>query len=130
MNRNFWKTYWPPLAWAAVLFIQSSIPNLSSPVKMTKWDDKWIHVVIYLPLGFLLLRALLQSYPQRSVAKLFLLTFLLGTAYGFSDELHQYFVPGRFSDWRDAVADSIGVALGAALFIKTRKSKTRLLDQT
>ncbi len=120
MNRHFWKIYLPPLAWAALLFIQSSIPNIKAPMKITKWDDKWIHAVIYLPLGFLLLRALRQSYPYHSLATLFFATCLLGTAYGFSDELHQYFVPGRFSDWRDAVADAVGVVLGGALFIKIR----------
>lgn len=118
MSRTFWKTYWPPLAWAAVLFVQSSIPNVSAPIKLTKWDDKWIHAVIYFPLGFLLLRALRRAHPQRGVGTLVLLTFVLGTLYGFSDELHQYFVPGRFSDWRDAVADAIGVALGSAGYLK------------
>ncbi len=121
MNRIFWKIYWPPLAWAVVLFIQSSIPNVSSPIKLTKWDDKWIHAVIYFPLGFLLMRALRQAYPQRAVLRLALLTFVLGTLYGFSDELHQYFVPGRFSDWRDAVADAIGVALGSVGYLKFEK---------
>ena len=118
MNRTFWKTYWPPLAWAAVLFVQSSIPNVSAPIKLTKWDDKWIHAVIYFPLGFLLLRALRQSHPHRATAWLFCLTFLLGTTYGISDELHQYFVPGRFSDWRDVLADAIGVVLGSFGYLK------------
>lgn len=118
MNRNFWKIYWPPLSWAAVLFIQSSIPNVSSPLKLTKWDDKWIHAVIYFPLGFLLMRALREAQPQRSTAQIILFTCVLGTLYGCSDELHQYFVPGRFSDWRDAVADAVGVALGGFGFLK------------
>ena len=91
MNRNFWKIYWPPIAWAAVLFIQS---------------------------GFLLMLALREAQPQRSTAQILFFTFILGTLYGFSDELHQYFVPGRFSDWRDAVADAVGVALGGFGFIK------------
>lgn len=118
MNRSFWKIYWPPLAWAAVLFIQSSIPNLSSPVKITKWDDKWIHVVIYLPLGFLLMRSLQHVRPERPMRMLVLITFILGASYGISDELHQYFVPGRFSDWRDAAADAIGVFFGSVLYLR------------
>ncbi len=126
MNRNLWRIYWPPLAWAALLFIQSSIPNLSSPVKITKWDDKWIHAVIYLPLGFLLMRSLKQTHSHRSTPSLLLITFLLGTTYGISDELHQYFVPGRFSDWRDAVADAIGVVLGCIIYIKARTMNSRL----
>lgn len=123
MNRSFWKIYWPPLLWAAVLFEQSSIPNLSSPVKITKWDDKWIHVVIYLPLGFLLRRSLQQAQPGRSVRMLAIITFVLGASYGISDEVHQYFVPGRFSDWRDAVADAIGVVLGSVLYARAFRER-------
>ena len=128
MNRNFWKTYWPPLAWAVVLFIQSSIPHVRSPLKLTQWDDKWIHAVIYFPLGFLLLRALQQAQPERSTAQLMLLTFVLGTLYGLTDELHQYFVPGRFSDWRDAIADAIGVALGSFAFLKYQQRQRALFN--
>lgn len=128
MNRNFWKMYWPPLAWAAVLFIQSSIPHARSPLKLTQWDDKWIHAVIYFPLGFLLMRALQQARPERSTAQLLLLTFVLGSMYGVSDELHQYFVPGRFSDWRDAVADALGVALGSFAFLKYQQRQRALFN--
>lgn len=39
--------------------------------------------------------------------------FLVATAYGFSDEFHQRFVPGRFSDFYDFLAD----ACGALLFV-------------
>jgi VanZ family protein len=125
MNRSFWKTYWPPLAWAAVLFIQSSIPYARTPLKLTQWDDKWIHALIYFPLGFLLMRSLQQSHTQRSTAMLLLLAFLLGTTYGLSDELHQYFVPGRFSDWRDAVADAVGVALGSVGYLKYEQRRRK-----
>ncbi|NUO81810.1 VanZ family protein, partial [candidate division KSB1 bacterium] len=41
--------------------------------------------------------------------------------------LHQYFVPGRFSDWRDAVADAIGVVLGCITYLKVRALKSRLM---
>ncbi len=128
MNRNFWQTYWPPLAWAAVLFIQSSIPHVRAPLKLTQWDDKWIHAVIYFPLGFLLMRSLQQSQAQRSTTVLLLITFLLGATYGISDELHQYFVPGRYSDWRDAVADAIGVALGSVGYLKCHHRQRNRLN--
>ncbi len=118
--RSFWQNYWMPLLWAAVLFIQSSIPDLDSPVRLTKWDDKWAHVLIYLPLGFLLLGALARARAGRRVGTLLLLTFALGSLYGITDEIHQYFVPGRHMDWRDAVADSVGVMLGGLLYLKLR----------
>jgi VanZ family protein len=42
--------------------------------------------------------------------------------YGISDEIHQYFVPGRMMDWTDAVADSCGITLGSWFFHYRRKS--------
>lgn len=118
--RSFWQNYWTPLLWAAVLFIQSSIPDLDSPVRLTKWDDKWAHVLIYLPLGFLLLGALARARAGRGSGTLLLMTFALGSLYGITDEIHQYFVPGRHMDWRDAAADSLGVMLGGLLYLKLR----------
>ncbi len=118
--RSLWQNYWPPLLWAAVLFIQSSIPDLNSPVRLTKWDDKWAHVLIYLPLGFLLLGALARARAGRRAGTLLLLTFALGSLYGITDEIHQHFVPGRHMDWRDAVADSLGVMVGALLYLRLR----------
>src|SRR5690606_15800676 len=40
---------------------------------------------------------------------------LLAVLYGISDEIHQSFVPGRFPDLWDLVADSAGALLGAWL---------------
>ncbi|MDZ7306490.1 MAG: VanZ family protein [candidate division KSB1 bacterium] len=115
---SFWQNYRAPLLCAAVLFVQSSIPDWDPPVRLTRWDDKWAHVLLYLPLGFLLLGALARARAGRSRATLLLLTFILGTLYGISDEMHQHFVPGRHMDWRDAVADSLGVMAGGWLHLK------------
>ena len=45
----------------------------------------------------------------------------LGSLYGLADELHQYFVPNRYADPVDWVADTLGSAIGAiavlALFL-------------
>ncbi|MGH7497104.1 MAG: VanZ family protein [bacterium] len=130
MTNNFWRSFWTPVAWAAVLFIQSSIPDFDPPLHLSRWDDKWGHVLIYMPLGFLLRRALTRSKTSIPERRLFLLTLLIGSLYGVSDEIHQYFVPGRSPDWRDWIADSIGVALGAWIFSKTaRQSHMRGLHR-
>ena len=41
---------------------------------------------------------------------------LLATLFGVTDEIHQYFVPGRQADVFDVVADAVG-ALAGALFV-------------
>ena len=40
---------------------------------------------------------------------------VLAAAYGITDEVHQYFVPGRMGIWQDWVADAVGALLGAWL---------------
>ena len=48
----------------------------------------------------------------------------LGTAYAASDELHQFFVPGRSGEFLDVLLDSAGVAVGVALlWLLLRKRK-------
>jgi VanZ family protein len=41
---------------------------------------------------------------------------LVVSAYGASDEWHQSFVPGRSTDVRDWIADTIGAALAIGLY--------------
>ena len=53
--------------------------------------------------------------------------WVFGTLYAVSDEFHQYFVPGRFCDWKDMCIDSAGVAIGCiivALFFCALSRKT------
>lgn len=117
----FDKNYRAPLLWAAILFLQSSIPDVDPPIRLTDWDDKWAHLLIYMPLGFLLMRALLQMRAGASSALLFVLAISIGALYGIFDEVHQHFVPGRHMDWRDAVADGVGVVLGSWLYLRVRR---------
>ena len=41
-----------------------------------------------------------------------LLSIVASTAYGISDEIHQYFVPCRTADVMDALADMVGSSVG------------------
>ena len=102
----------PVVAWAALIFTLSSIPDLGTG--LGGWDlvlRKLAHAAEFAILGILLLRAL-----ERPVA-----AFLLGTAYAASDELHQAFVPGRLGSPLDVVIDAIGVAVGIALMLRLRR---------
>ena len=42
---------------------------------------------------------------------------IFGTLYAITDEIHQYFVPGRACQFRDIVIDSLGVATGILLVL-------------
>jgi VanZ family protein len=101
------RLWLPVVAWAALIFAFSSVPDLGTG--LGGWDlllRKLAHAAEYAVLGALLQRAL--SRPG--------LAFALGLAYAISDELHQSFVPGRAGSPLDVALDATGVAVGVALW--------------
>ncbi len=120
--KDSWSRYGWTIAWATLLFILSSTPDLSPPLHVFEWEDKLDHFLAYAPLGWLLMRSMV--WHGSSSRKALWLVIALGTLYGISDEIHQHFVPGRTMAWTDAVADAVGIALGSWLFHHRRKSTT------
>jgi len=81
---------------------------------------KFSHLVVYFALSFCLANYL--KFITESRRNLFLAAWLLASAYGVIDEIHQYFVPGRHSDAWDWVANTLGSMLGAvAIMLIMRK---------
>lgn len=76
---------------------------------------KAAHFTIFAVLGFLIRGALASTFPGVSRKKLFLSALLLGAVYAVSDEVHQYFVPGRACMIRDMLLDSAGVLTGCGI---------------
>jgi VanZ family protein len=76
--------------------------------------DKLLHAVGYAGLGLLALRAFHGGLTPLRLAP----TIYAGLAvilWGVSDEIHQYFVPGRDSSVRDLLADAVGFCIAALL---------------
>lgn len=71
---------------------------------------KTAHFAEYAVLGFLLASVFTSFYlkPKLTVPT----SFLIGTLYAVSDEIHQYFVPGRSCQFSDMLLDSSGVICG------------------
>ena len=110
------------LLYMAVIFFLSAQSDLPLPY----WgggEDFFLHMAEYGVLGFLLSWALLNSGVIR---KLVLYVFLMGLLYGLTDELHQYFVPGRVASLLDVTADGLSSLLGSYSFrlIRSVKSTT------
>ena len=79
---------------------------------------KAAHVVEYLILGVLLVRALREEGlggPALASAAV-----ALGIGYAALDELHQTFVPSRTGAPRDVAVDATGVVAGVALAVRRR----------
>jgi VanZ family protein len=92
------------------IFYASAQPDLALPSGL---PDKPTHLLVYTPLGILFVRALAGGLGTRVTLSTALLALALTTAYGVTDEFHQMFVPGRYAEWNDLVADALGGALGA-----------------
>jgi VanZ family protein len=98
-----------------LIFILTSIPGKSMP-KILGVSDKVKHFGAYFVLAFLLSFALRLQNKYPFVAKYSLLfTFLITLLYGLFDEIHQIYIPGRYFDWWDLVADVAGSLIGIFL---------------
>jgi VanZ family protein len=115
VSGSFARLWLPVVAWAALIFALSSVPDLGSG--LGGWDTalrKLAHAGEYAVLGALLLRATDRAG----------LAFGLGVAYAVSDEIHQTFVAGRAGSPVDVAIDAVGVLLGVLLWVRFR---TRIL---
>ncbi len=121
VNRRSLARWGPAIAWAAVLFGLSSVPGRVYPRVSLTFADKLVHIAVYAVFGWLCARALLWTKRARPRWRTLVAAVALASSYGISDEVHQWFVPGRSADWRDVVADAIGAALGAALLLLTAR---------
>ncbi len=107
------------LAYAGIIFLLSSLTG--SEVGQLPTSDLIMHGMEYAGFGFLLYwwrSNGLKTNEDR--LRPFFQAVIIGSIYAATDEFHQGFVPGRTPDIRDWSADTIGLMLGAGLFILTR----------
>ena len=71
---------------------------------------KTAHFAEYAALGFLL-TSVFVSFGLKTKLNI-PLSFIIGSLYAVSDEIHQYFVPGRSCQVSDILLDSAGVIAG------------------
>ena len=76
---------------------------------------KIAHFSIYTLVGILMM-ALMSTY-NISKSKQILVSILVGIMYAASDEIHQYFIPGRSAMVTDVLIDTAGVCLGVSIVL-------------
>lgn len=96
----------PPVSWMVLLFFLSGL-EISTDLAIGGLD-KLVHTILYFVLGASLAWS---RWKTGSKVPGFMLV-LVGIIYGYLDEWHQSFVPGRFPSWGDGLADVIGLVLG------------------
>lgn len=95
----------PAVAWAGVVFRLSSLQSGDLPSA-----PGWIgHLGIYTILGALVYAPMSRDM---SVRRRMVVTILICSLYGVTDEFHQSFVPTRVPDVFDWIVDTVGATLG------------------
>jgi hypothetical protein len=116
-SQLFW--YFALIAYCAFIFYLSS-QTLHIPGPGFLYQDKLFHATAYGLLAFL---ALQVSSSFANIPNSFIWAWLYAVAYGASDEWHQSFVPGRYADVWDWVADGVGVTVVLITIYLLRRSK-------
>ena len=113
--RRFHNLIWfwlPPIGYMAAIFFVSALPNPNLGVDT---PDYILHALEYFLLTLLLIRLCLSRHgfeTEFAVWQQACLTgALIALIYSLSDEIHQYFIPGRHCSLRDMLADSVGILL-------------------
>lgn len=104
-----------PLA-AVLIFLSSNQEKVDIPDLGFDAQDKLYHALGYFVFGVCLGMFYIGIRSASNVKRTRVLVFLTGALYAASDELHQYFVPGRQCDVFDWMADMLGVAIALLLF--------------
>ncbi|HEU4400544.1 MAG TPA: VanZ family protein [Candidatus Polarisedimenticolia bacterium] len=101
---------WGPVAgYLALIFYLSS----QSRIPWARLAPDYLeHGVEYAGLAVVLARALNDGLGRPVPRRTLLLTLLLCVAYAATDEIHQRFVPDRYSDIMDVLSDAVGSCLG------------------
>ena len=110
---GFWL---PVLVYVTVVLVLGSQPYLQVPVHFS-FSDKAAHIVEYLGLGLLMVRALRASLRVSRPLFAALMAIAFVVLIGSVDEWHQLYVPGRQGDLLDLAADSVGGGIAQVLYV-------------
>lgn len=120
----------PSIAYMALIWALSSQSGQIDLPDLVPWSDKAAHFVEYAILGGLYAHAVLRTWPQLSLLRALAIAAALTSAWGYLDEIHQAFVPGRNSDVRDWIADTLGAIVGCVLVGTFERARRRSQTKT
>jgi VanZ family protein len=114
-SRRVLVAWIPALLYMALIWSVSSMSAPEFPVGAFPFRDKGVHAILYSGLAFLVAHACLRTFRGRPRARIALVACFVTIMWGFLDEVHQAFVPGRSADLIDLLADGIGAVFGAGV---------------
>ena len=108
------RIIWPVLLAGTIVWCSSRLiwePSLFPN------NDKILHFLVFGLMATLVARvAAVQRTPRLGIYA----AALIVSVFGATDEIHQYFTPGRDAEVLDWVADTAGAALATVLYVKWR----------
>ncbi|MFH1699737.1 MAG: VanZ family protein [Candidatus Zixiibacteriota bacterium] len=127
MSSDFMRYHFPFYLFALLILTISSVPHFNPPNFEITFIDKIAHFIEYAIFAFLALRSLGKLSVFRNPKKLYRSAFLISLLFAGLDELHQAYIPGRFSDIFDFFADALGilVVLLSVHILSKRKAATK-----
>ena len=115
----------PKLSWFTTIIIGIGIFIISSAPSYGTGSGKSYFAIIYHFFAFFFFGLLLMISTTKGKHKQFFLpAIILSILYAILDELHQYFVRGRFCSFGDILTDSAGILLAFLVYfaiIKIRR---------
>ncbi|MDR1956366.1 MAG: VanZ family protein [Treponema sp.] len=117
MNHKTWVTIArkiPALLIAGAIWLLSSQSVLPTPKGILGFD-KLQHLLAYGALAVAIGPWFSLKQWKTIPGRCMVLVIMSASAYGVSDEIHQYFVPGRDCNGWDWLADTLGACGGAGL---------------
>ncbi len=106
------------VAWAGAIFFLSSLSGSEvEKLNALHWWDKALHFLAFAA-GGVVVAFTLRRTRDWGWKKVVLITTIVVSAYGWSDEWHQQWTPNRSAkDVGDWTADTLGGAAGALLLV-------------
>ena len=111
-----------------VIFSFSTLPGKETAGPPPLWyfiERKGAHVVEYAVLMLLAFHFFRRSFTRESLGRVLSVSATFALMYGATDELHQYFVPGRGAKLTDVLIDGGGIFLATAVLAFFMRNKNR-----
>ena len=106
----------PSLAYMSLIWVVSSIEQ-PFDLSVVPFKDKGIHFVEYGVLAFLNARAARRTWKDARWPWLAFVAAGSAFLWGYLDEIHQAFVPGRNAALSDVAANALGALVAVALYL-------------
>jgi len=110
---------------AIAIFYISSLTFPISPGKGFDLKPTLYHIFIFFFFTIFLLFALVRGKKKDFI----FIAIIIAIFYALTDEIHQLFVPGRFSSFPDLILDSLGILTASFIYVLILRFRKKRIKQ-